>query len=159
MLLKSFGPNSYAWSDKLGATFDWCNRLQVNSTCDINRSHLLSGKSSDTPQRMDLKCTLNVCVVFYDKFLLCIPTGTNSHFIPFFSIDFLYYSDISLFKICFFGKNPPVFNLSIIFWYVSTIESSVLFFIGESNNLLPSISHIIMMDLCPSDYEIGNFSV
>ena len=35
-----------------------------------------------TPQRMDLKCPLNVCVVFSATFILCTPTGTSSHIMP-----------------------------------------------------------------------------
>ena len=157
-MLKSCGPNSCVLADTLVATFYWCNRLQVNSTFGITQSHLLSGKSSATPQGADLKFPLNVCVVFSATFLLCIPTGANSHFMPFFSVAFSFFL-IFLYPKCVFLGNSSFFNLSIIFLYVYTIDSFILFFIGSDNTVLPLIPHIIMMYFCPCDYVIRNFPV
>ena len=65
------------------------------------------------------------------------------------------FSEISLSKIHISGQLPPVFSRSIIFWYVSTIYSSVFFFIGSTNTVFPSISHMIMMYLWPLEDVMG----
>ena len=61
----------------LGAMLDWRSRIRVRMVCEMRPPPLLMGKELSMPERMAIKCPLNIWMALLALLRLCMLGGVS----------------------------------------------------------------------------------